>query len=146
MKMKARVLIAFSQPLRQDPRWLAICFGNSGINHKLTPRTDSAPISLISSSCLEPSLYVIHNEPKMKMKARVLIAFSQPLRQDPRCSHSRSALASWPVMFQEIVVGALSLACSKVTVPATLAPKMKMKARVLIAFSQPLRQDPRCSH
>lgn len=46
----------------------------------------------------------------------------QPLVLSPKAwtCMPRSALASWPVMFHETVVGELSFACSKVTVPLTL--------------------------
>jgi hypothetical protein len=46
----------------------------------------------------------------------------QPLVLSPKVwtCMPRSALASWPVMFHEILVGSLSEACSKVTVPLML--------------------------
>ena len=52
----------------------------------------------------------------------------------------RSALASWPVMSHEMVVGELSFSCSKVTVPLTLESPRRTATRQLCQ-----RCDPPCS-
>lgn len=55
----------------------------------------------------------------------------QPLVLSPKAWTwmPRSALASWPVMFQEMVVGADSDSCSKVTVPLTLESPRRTATR-----------------
>lgn len=47
----------------------------------------------------------------------------------------RSALASWPLMFHDTVVGELSFSCSKVTVPLTLESPRRTATTLLVSFA-----------
>lgn len=58
----------------------------------------------------------------------------------------RSALASWPEMFHETVVGEDSLSCSKVTVPLTLeSPRRTATAHIKVVSFVPVCDTPRAS-